>query len=208
MFTRHQITLVSNPVCSRPVNNLIEADFQFYDKDGFELNIAEQKFYSAMGHPINYPILNHRCWQEPWFELDDDKITDLILDHSMFLCRCAYDNAASNQLKSLRNKFPLADYLLRSKQKWGFDFALDAVAANGTVFEVLHIEYDNYNFEYFKNKMLIFEWAIQHIDWRDAARRVWAHKDKWKSMRGFEQNNWKANYLINWNKAEYTEKTI
>lgn len=208
MFTRHQITLVSNPVCSRPVNNLIEADFQFYDKDGFELNIAEQKFYSAMGHPINYPILNHRCWQEPWFELDDDKTTDLILDHSMFLCRCAYDNAASNQLKSLRNKFPLADYLLRSKQKWGFDFALDAVAANGTVFEVLHIEYDNYNFEYFKNKMLIFERAIQHIDWRDAARRVWAHKDKWKSMRGFEQNNWKANYLINWNKAEYTEKTI
>jgi len=208
MFTRHQITLVSNPVCSRPVNNLIEADFQFYDKDGFELNIAEQKFYSAMGHPINYPILNHRCWQEPWFELDDDKTTDLILDHSMFLCRCAYDNAASNQLKSLRNKFPLADYLLRSKQKWGFDFALDAVAANGTVFEVLHIEYDNYNFEYFKNKMLTFEWAIQHTDWRDAARRVWAHRDKWKSMRGFEQNNWKANYLINWNKAEYTEKTI
>lgn len=207
MFKRHQITLVSNPVCTRPVVDLTETDFKFYDKDGFELNIAEQKYYSAMNYPISHRILNHTCWQEPWFELDE-RVSDLILDHSMFLCRCAYDKEASDQLNSFKNKIPLVDYLLRSKRKWGFDFALDSVASDGTVFEVLHVEYDNYDFDDFKNKMLIFEWTVRHTDWRDAAHRVWAYKDQWEGLQGFEQNNWKATYLLNWNKAEYTEKTI
>lgn len=207
MFKRHQVTLMSNPSCNNVVDNIVADDFKFYDKDGFELNRAEQKFYSAMGYPINYPILNHCCWQEPWFELERNDL-GLILDHSMFLCRCNYEGAASEQLKELKSTVPLADYLLRSKRKWGFDFALDAIADNGSVFEVIHIEYDHYDYDIFRNHMINFEWTVRHTDWVDCANQIWNVRDKWQPLQGFEQNHWKANYLINWTKAEYTEKAV
>jgi hypothetical protein len=197
---------MSNPACYKQVENLNTQDFQFYDKDGFELNLAEQKFYDAMHFPIHYPILNHTCWQQPWFELESS-VEDLILDHSMFLCRAAYSGAAQAQLEQLRPIQPLADYLLRTRVKWGYDFALDAVRDNHT-FEVLHVEYDHTEFNKFRDKMIQFDWTVRHTDWQDAADRVWAQRDQWQHLVGFDQNHWKANYLLGWNKSEYTEKTV
>ena len=207
MFRRHQISLMSNPSCTRRATDLEAKDFQYYDKDGFELNQAEQKFYSAMCYPINFPILNHNCWQEPWFELERSD-QGLILDHSMFLCRCSYERDAEEQLKELRPAIPLADYLLRTKRKWGFDFALDAVTDTGTVYEVLHVEYDHYDYEDFKNRMILFEYTVRHTDWHDAALRIWQQREQWQDLVGFEQNHWKADYLLGWRKAEYTEKSV
>jgi len=207
MFRRHQVTLMSNPSCSKSVDDLDSSDFRYYDKDGFELNRAEQKFYAAMGLPINYPCLNHTCWQEPWFELESADL-NLILDHSIFLCRCSYEGAAEQQLKELKQSVPTADYLLRTRRKWGFDFALDAVTADGTAFEVLHVEYDNYDYDLFKNRMIWFEYMVRHTDWCDAALRVWSQRDRWQTLQGFDQNHWKADYLLGWKKAEYTEKTV
>lgn len=196
---------MSNPVCTKVVE-VDPDDFQYYDKDGFELNRAEQKFYAAMGYPIHYPILNHTCWQEPWFKLEEG-VEGLILDHSMFLCRCNYSGSALDQLKKLKQSVPLADYLIRTKTKWGYDFALDAVR-DGQTFEVLHVEYDNCNYDDFRNHMIHFDYIVRHTDWQDAADRVWRQRDHWQQLAGFDQNHWKANYLLNWSKAEYTEKTV
>lgn len=207
MFHRYDVTVLSNPTCTRSVDIIKADDFKYYDKDGFELNFAEQKFYAEMGHPIWHSILNHHCWQEPWFELEKDN-TFLILDHSMFLCRCNYEQAAADQLKSLKSIIPSTDFLLRTKRKWGFDFALDAVTKDGTVYEVLHIEYDSYDFDRFKNHMISFEWNVRHTDWIDAANRIWAMKNQWEYLAGFDQNHWKAEYLLGWKRAEYTEKAV
>ena len=206
MFLRHDVTLMSNPVCDKPVLDLNPRDFQFYDKDGFELNIAEQKFYSAMNFPIRHPILNHCCWQEPWFDLREGN-HNLILDHSIFLCRAMYQGQALEQLNRIKTTVPLADYLIRSKIKWGFDFALDSVR-DGTTFEVIHVEYDNYDYDAFTNRMLQFEYTVRHTDWIDAADKIWNRREDWQNLKGFEQNHWKANFLLGWNKAEYTEKTV
>lgn len=206
MFKRHDVNLMSNPVCSKSVKGLDKQDFFYYDKDGFELNQAERKFYAAMGYPIDQPILNHCCWQEPWFELEYNDI-DLVLDHSMFLCRCTYTGQALEQLQEYKTTMPLADLLIKTKSKWGFDFALDAVR-DGEVFEVIHIEYDHYSYEQFKDRMLHFDFIVRHTDWRDAATKVWQSKDQWQCLKGFDQNNWKAKYLLGWAKAEYTEKSI
>ena len=207
MFRRHQVTMMSNPCCYKSIENLSASDFQYYDKDGFELNLAEQKFYAAMDYPIHNPILNHTCWQEPWFELERNDL-GLVLDHSMFLCRCNYDQQAADQLQELKTTVPLADYLLRTKRKWGFDFALDAVLEDGTAYEVLHVEYDSCNYDTFRNHMINFEWTVRHTDWIDAADRVWQQRDQWQHLQGFEQNHWKAEFLLGWQKAEYTEKTV
>lgn len=197
---------MSNPSCEKPVDNLTPDDFQYYDKDGFELNLAEQKFYAAMNYPIHHPLLNHTCWQQPWFELEH-KDLGLILDHSMFLCRCNYERNAAEQLKSLKAAVPFADYLLRTKRKWGYDFALDAVR-EGTTFEVIHVEYDHNDFDYFRNHMLNFEWTVRHTDWQDCADRIWSQRDQWQHLKGFDQNHWKAEYLLGWHRSEHTEKAV
>jgi hypothetical protein len=203
MFRRHQGTLISNPACTKETTVTAE-DFLYYDKDGFELNQAEQKFYSAMNFPINNPILNHRCWQQPWFELERDDL-GLILDHSMFLCRASYSGAAQEQLEQLKSTVPLADYLLKTRAKWGYDFALDAVH-NAHTYEVIHIEFDSHDYEQFKNHLIHFEYIVRHTDWQDAAKRIWQHRDQWQHLKGFAQNHWKAEFLIGWKRAEYTEK--
>jgi hypothetical protein len=208
MFLRHEYSILSNPVCLNTAKNLKPQDFQYYDKDGFELNQAEQKFYSAMDYPIDYPCLNHTCWQRPWFYLKTPATHTLILDHSIILQRCSYDGKAAEQLTKLKDKIPYADLLLKTKQKWGFDFALDSVADDGTVFEVIHIEYDNYDFDIFKNQLIMFEYSVRHIDWIDAAARIWNHRDDWQRLTGLEQNHWKAKYLLDWDRAEYTEKSV
>ena len=206
MFRRLDVTLISNPVCARPVAELQHRDFQWYDKDGFELNCAEQHYYRSMDYPIDHGTLNHTCWQEPWFELEREDL-GLLVDHAMFLCRCAYVGAARSQLEQRKKTTPYADLLLRTKTKWGFDFALDAVQ-DDQVFEVIHIEYDSNDYENFTNRFINFEYLVRHTDWRDCADRVWAQRDQWQHLKGFEQNHWKAKYLLGWSRAEYLEKAI
>jgi hypothetical protein len=202
---RQDHSLVSNPLCLKVAEGLTSQDFQYFDKDGFELNQAERKFYSAMNYPIHYPILNHCCWQEPWFVLEDNS---LILDHSIILHRCSYAESALDQLHILSKTIPLAKLLIQARQKWGYDFDLNAVAPTGDVFEVLHIEYDNTDYDSFKEKLIYTEYMIRHTDWKDAAQRIWNSRDQWQHLKGFDQNHWKANYLIGWSKSESLEKVI
>ena len=207
MFSRSNTSLISNPYCEKSVDNLSADDFRFYDKDGFELNIAEQKFYAAMNYPLDNLCLNHRCYQEDWFRLEKDDL-GLILDHSLILHRCNYTGAAASQLQNLKTTIPTAGYLLNTKAKWGFDFALDAVSEDDTVFEVLHIEFDSNDYEYFKTRLIMMEYTIRHTDWVDAARRIWNERLQWQYLKGFAQNDWKADYLLGWRKCEYTEKAV
>ena len=206
MFKRHDVHLISNPVCTKPIADIDPVDFQWYDKDGFELNQAERRFYHAMGYPIDNPVLNHCAWQEPWFEIDKPNL-GLILDHSIFLCRASYEGAAAEQLAKLKTTIPFADYLMRTKQKWGYDFALDFVQ-DGNTFEVLHVEYDNNNYDAFESNMIGFDQIVRHRDWVDIANRVWQNRDQWQHLKGFDQNHWKAKFILGWNKSEFTEKSV
>lgn len=205
MFQIHDSNINSNIFCSKSVDNLEKTDFQYFDKDGFELNIAEQKFYNAMNYPIHYPILNHVCWQVPWYTMQEND-HGLFLNHSMTLARCGYSGHAFDQLQSLKQTFPQAQQLLQIKPKWGYDFDLNAISSNGTVFEVLHIEYDSRDYNKFAESQLMFEQFVKRTDWVQAAKDIWAYREEWQNLKGFEQNHWKANYLLGWKQAEYLEK--
>jgi hypothetical protein len=203
MFNRFDYTLISDPVCEKEAD-VYKDDFRYYDKDGFELNIAERKFYQASSLITN-DCLNHTCCQQNWLSIEHPTLS---LDHCLILTRASYIGDALKQLKQLKDIIPSASYLINSKQKWGFDFALDSVDSEGDAFEVLHVEYDNLVYEKFVSQLVFFTHLVYNNDWVDAARRVEKKKDEWQHLKGFEQNHWKANYLIGWSKAEYTDKTI
>jgi hypothetical protein len=207
VFKRNTVHPLSDPYCDKPIAELEPEDFLYYDKDGFELNRAEQKFYQAMDYPIDHPILNHCCWQEPWFELEPGD-HELILDHCMFLQRCYYRGAANKQIFDMCAKTAKAQLLLQTRPKWGYDFDLDALSPEGTVYEVLHIEIDDKNYERFINHMVSFDYIIRNTDWVDAAEKIWNIRDQWQHLKGFQQNDLKAKYLLGWNHAEYTEKAV
>jgi hypothetical protein len=205
VFKRHNTNLRSDAICLTAVNDITPADFQYYDKDGFELNLAEQKYYRAAGHPIHHPVLNHTCYQEPWFELERDDL-GLILDHSLILHRCNYNGAALDQLRELQKTIPLAQQLINTVPKWGFDFDLNAVTPDGTVYEVLHVEYDHRDYTTFKERAISFEYTVRHTDWIAVADMVWQRRAEWQQLKGFEQNHWRAQEILGWNQAEYLEK--
>ena len=207
MFKSHVVHPLSDPYCDTPVDDLEPADFLYYHKDGFELNTAEQKFYRAMGYPIDHPILNHCCWQEPWYELEEGD-HNLILDHSMFLQRCYYKGAAHKQIFDQCGKTAKAQLLLQTRAKWGYNFNLDALAPGGAVYEVLHVEIDDSNYERFMNHMVIFDFTVRHRDWEDAARILWQIRDQWQDLRGFQQNDFKTKYLLGWYRAESTDTAV
>lgn len=206
MFTRIDVPLVQDPKCSTPLVFAPYAkDFQYYDKDGFELCVAERRYYDMERHPITDPILNHCCWQQTWLKIDHP---NLILDHAMLLHRCDFQDGAREQLMEIKKRIPQADLLLRTKQQWGWDFDLDGVTDDGEVFEVLHVELDFNDFKQFESRLYEFEERIEQMDWDYAAERIWTMRDHWQHLKGFAQNDWKAKYLLGWDKSEYTEKAV
>ena len=195
--------LLRDPVCDQTAVDLQSQDFFYYDKDGFELNLAEQKFYLASGHQLT-TYLNHCCLQQKWLASLDDRI---IIDHALVLHRCRYQGTAREQLESLKTRWPQAGFLLETRSKWGFDLAIDSVI-DGEIFEVIHVEYDSQDFSEFESYLTAFESEVRKRDWADAAQRIWRHRDRWQHLHGFDQNHWKARFLLGWERAEYTEKSL
>ena len=208
MFIRHDPMVTSDPVCDKAVDTLEPQDFQYFDKDGFELNIAEQKFYRAMGYPIHEKILNHTCWQVTWYTVDEQRSNGLFLDHSMLLQRCTYVGEARRQIEEFAKTVPQAKLLLQLRPKWGFDFDLNAVSPDGTVYEVLHIEYDTNDYNQFRDRVVIFEQTVKYRNWITTAEEIWQQRKSWQHLKGFDQNHWKANYILGWQQSEYLEKAI
>jgi len=193
--------------CSRPLQaNLITNDsVQYYDKDGFELTKLEQEYYFVNGfEPFLNTCLNHRCWQEPWFEVDSE---NFLLDHSLILHRCSFIDEAREQLISNQKKCSKLVYLLHATSKWGLDFNLDFVDNSGKLTEVLHIEIDTKTYHEFLQHKKELEYFILSTDWENVYKFLDRHRNEWECLAGFEQNDWKARQL-GFKKAEVTHKAI
>lgn len=206
MFSISNLNVPSLLVCTNSVHHLQNSDFQWFDKDGFELNVAEQKFYNAMGYNLDTGILNHICREEEWITLyPNDR---LYLDHSMIMYRCGYAGNARKQIYDYSLKFPYAKILLQANAKWGYDFDLNAISDTGEVFEVLHVEYDSNDYDTFVKSKCWFEKMVVNTNWREIADQVWYYKDEWHHLKGYQQNHWKAKYILDWEESEVLEKVL
>lgn len=207
MFTLLARDFFEDLTCREEAHYLKYGDFDWYDKDGFELNSAEKKFIQANKYELSN-CLNHWAWHCEWLKLDHlfGRANGLHLDHCMLLHRGNFADDALAQISCFLH--PGAIFMTEARCKWGLDFAVDHVDSNRNAVEVLHIELDDYDLNRLRDKKLELEQWIMNQDWLDLAARIRKYKNEWQHLKGFAQNDWKANFLLGWTKAEYTEKSF
>ena len=81
------------------------------------------------------------------------------------------------------------------RPKWGLDFSMDYADYDGNVFEILHWEYDGFDYDEIQAAKLTAQDKFCMIDWDHAGQQVLAHKDQWHHLDFFAQSDWKCNFF-------------
>jgi hypothetical protein len=72
---------------------------------------------------------------------------------------------------------------------------MDYVDRSGNTFEVLHWEWDSFNYDEIQLVKQQIEPILSNIDWQDAGKEILKYKDQWHHLSFFGQSDWKCNYF-------------
>lgn len=169
-------------------------DFALFDQNGYDLTALEQRYARANQVELQHHREHIQAIKQSWFE-QDYQIEGPILNHSNLFERKGYKGAAREQLEKWSQEMPLCHTLLSLRPKWGLDFSMDYVDRAGHVFEILHWEYDGFDFNEVEDMKQTVAPKLQSIDWFDAAARMLAAKDSWHHLDFFAQSAWKCNFF-------------
>lgn len=178
--------------------------FGFYDKDGYNLNQYEVKLYEANGYIANKFIDDRYILGKTWMTIDYHP--NLEIDHCIILERCAIGGPLRSYMQSLSHTYRHFKYLLQSKSKWGVDVDINWVD-NDRIYEVIHLEYDTYNYEEALATKGYLENYFTGADLEDMARKIIANERFWSVLHGYDQNRWKAKFF-GFEFSEDTRKSI
>lgn len=186
------------PYWTMPVAKLVylptAEDVALFDQNGYDLTQIEQHFaYGNYTKPKKHRE-HIRCLKEDWFT-QDYKIEGAVLNHSNLFERKGYAGQALTQLKEWARDLPLLHKVIALRPKWGLDFSMDYVDRQGNAFEVLHWEYDGFDYEEVQVRKLQVQANFATIDWDDAAEQILKRKDQWHHLDFFEQSRWKCEYF-------------
>jgi len=121
-------------------------DLDLFDQNGYDLTPLEQHF--AYGNKVKpKKHRDHlRALKEDWFT-QLPTIEGAHLNHSLLFERKGYTGAALEELKFWARTLPLVNKVIALRPKWGLDFSMDYVDREGRAFEVLHWEWDSFDYE-------------------------------------------------------------
>jgi hypothetical protein len=179
-----------------PIEGLTPTGKELYlfDQNGYDLTEIERLYAQAN----NYKVQGHReskhTIKRSWFE-QEFKTTGAVFNHSLLFERYGYAGEALIQIKKWAKDNNLFYKLIALRPKWGLDFSMDYVDEQGNVLEVLHWEYDGFDYEEILEKKLKNEPKLLNIDWDDAGKQVLARKEEWYNLDFFAQSAWKCDYF-------------
>lgn len=180
---------------------------KFFDKDGYEVpTVLERAFYAAQGIPLDETIQYHIAPVMQWYYDQQDSEVGLVLDHCMLLTRYEFSGAARHQLELAVEDRPILNKLLGIRCKWGIDFSLDWVDANGCM-EVIHIEQDFYDYEVACAAQDKLEFIIENTDWEQGARDLLSKRSEWEHLSSDDHSDYKAQFF-GWHRAFDNLKVI
>lgn len=165
-----------------------------FDQNGYDLCVVEQLFASKNDKtPVSHR--SHRAaLRQDWIK-QEYKEEGAVLNHGLLFERKGYGGRALSQLKEWANVYPAYYRLINIRPKWGLDFSMDYYDREGNTLEVLHWEYDGFNYDELVDIKQKVEEKLIGIDWDDAGKKMLALKDQWHSLDFFAQSNFKCNYF-------------
>lgn len=187
-----------NGYWDKPVEKIVyiptAEDVALFDQNGYDLTDLEKHYaYSNRCKPKKHR--EHRvALKQPWFT-QENAIEGAHLNHSYLFERKAYTGAALEELQYWAKELPLIHKLIAMRPKWGLDFSMDYVDCKGNAFEILHWEWDCFNYEEIVAVKAKIEPILLSIDWKQAAEDLIKYKDNWHSLSFFDQSDWKCNYF-------------
>jgi len=188
----------ANGYWDHPVEKLLYQptidDLNLFDQNGYDLTPLEQHF--AYGNRITPKKHREhlRAIKQEWFT-QQPVIEGAHLNHSLLFERKGYTGAALEELKFWAKTLPLVNKVIALRPKWGLDFSMDYVDREGRAFEVLHWEWDSFNYDETQYIKQTVEPVLLAIDWKDAAQQILDHKEEWYTLDFFAQSRWKCKYF-------------
>ena len=169
-------------------------DVALFDQNGYDLTDLEKHYaYSNWAKPKKHR--EHRvALKQPWFKQDYGSV-GAVLNHSLLFERKGYAGAALTELTNWAKNLPLIYKVIALRPKWGLDFSMDWVDTQGNAFEVLHWEWDSFNYEEIEAVRQTIEPVLLAIDWQDAGQQILKQKDQWHHLDFFSQSDWKCTYF-------------
>lgn len=169
-------------------------DTDIFDQNGYDLCSIE-RLYADKNYTHIEKVRNHRiAIRQPWMT-QAYKLSGAVLNHSNLFERKGYRGQALGQLKEWAQSFPIYHRLINIRPKWGLDFSMDYYDFDGNTFEVLHWEYDGFDFNEINDKKQEVEQHLISIDWDDAAKEILKKKDEWFGLDFFAQSDYKCKYF-------------
>ena len=186
-----------NPYWSRPLSSkrpLAFLDTDVFDQNGYDLCSVEQ-MYADINLSYKERVRNHRIALRQSWMIQNYKKSGAVLNHANLFERKGYENEALNQLKEWAQEYPIYYRLINIRPKWGLDFSMDYYDYDGNTFEVLHWEYDGFDYNEINDKKQEVEQYLVNMDWDDAAKEILKRKDEWYSLDFFAQSDYKCNFF-------------
>lgn len=167
---------------------------ELFDANGYDFTELEKLYATANQKQTQNHRPHRHTYKQPWFE-QAIKYEGAVLNHALLFERKGYAGAALNQLLEWTKINPLLHKVAQIRPKWGLDFSIDYADAAGNVFEVLHWEYDGFNYNEIELQRAKHEFKFLNTDWDHAAQQLLRHRDQWYHLDFFSQSNWKCDYF-------------
>lgn len=168
-----------------------------FDQNGFKMTGIEQLYCNQ-----NFPGLatvyrekfNEVSGHHQWFT-QGNKSEGAILNHSWLFQRKGFKGEARKQLERIAKKVPILYKVIKIKPKWGLDFSIDWCDKKGNVFEVVHWEWDSFDFNEIFEMKCVAEKLIKQYDWDEVGERFLKQKNEWYDLNFVAQSDWKCNQV-------------
>jgi hypothetical protein len=168
---------------------------ELFDQNGYDLTKLEQLYAVANGATITtHRNSEHKTLRQTWFT-EDTVESGPHINHAFMFERKGYSGDALLQLKNWADYRPHFHKLIAMRPKWGLDFSIDYCDRQGNVFELLHWEYDGFEYNEIAEKKEKMEEFLLNQDWDERAKTMMEHKDEWHSLGFFEQSEWKTKFF-------------
>lgn len=166
---------------------------ELFDQNGYRMTHLEV-LYGESNKQMPVAHRKEMTIKKEWF-IQEEKMTGAVLNHAALFERKSYGGEALTQLKSWANINNTLYKLIRYRSKWGIDFSMDYTDKFGNAFEVLHYEFDGFDYSEIQEMKLKLEPMILTTDWDFAAKKLLQQKDQWHHLDFFAQSDFKCSFF-------------